>query len=153
MRGAERIFALTFGSLLLAAVVSPMLRSPPVDGFPLSNYPMFAHDRDRSVRIGHVIAFDAGGGGRPVPPELLGTNEVMQAHQTVVVALRQGEAAAADLCRETADAVRQAGGAWADAVRLQVRVDHYDSIAYFEGETRPRRSQTLATCEVRRDGA
>jgi hypothetical protein len=149
MSPGERSFAVVVGVGMLAAVVSPLVRQPVKDGFPLSNYPMFSvRVATENIRIPHVVAFDAGGGGRPVPPDLLGTSEVMQAYQTVNIAVNKGAAASAALCRETAARVRDADGQWSAVVRLEVRLDWYDAIAYFEGQTRPHGSSTLARCTL-----
>ncbi|MBL4686046.1 MAG: hypothetical protein JKY37_15740 [Nannocystaceae bacterium] len=149
MQRVERIYPVVLGLAMFAAVLSPSLRSPPTDGFPLSNYPMFSRARNTAaMRIAHVVAFDEGGRGRPVAPHLLGSDEVMQARQTVRLAVRAGRGVALDLCHRTVTAMRQAGGSWADAVRVEVRVDTYDAIAYFEGETRPHASRTIASCPV-----
>ncbi|MEM6990303.1 MAG: hypothetical protein AAF721_07395 [Myxococcota bacterium] len=149
MRPTERLFSVVFGVSLLGAVVSPSLRTPPVDGFPLSNYPMFSVAREtEAVRIVHVVAFDDAGGGRPVSPAMLGSIEVMQARQTVRIAVRKGRAASMDLCSRAATQLAEAGGSWASARRVEVRVDTYDAIAYFEGDTRPHHAEVHASCPV-----
>jgi hypothetical protein len=131
---------------LLLAVLWPILRDPPRDGFPLSNYPMFSADRrSADAEIGHVVGFSREGRHRPVPPALLGTDEIMQAHQTVRVAIRRSYAG--DLCRRAAERVR-ADPAHADLERLEVRTDRYDALAYFAGDTKPRATQLHARCPV-----
>jgi len=149
VQATERIFAALLGIAMVGAVVSPIFGDPPVDGFPLSNYPMFSRPRDtENVKIAHVVAFDANGGGRPVSPGLLGSREVMQAYRTVFIAVRGGPSAAEDLCTRAATAVADAGADWSSAVRLEVRLDTFDAIKYFEGETRAKTSQTFAKCKV-----
>lgn len=149
MRRGERIVAVVFGLALIGAVISPAVRQPSVDGFPLSNYPMFATaKKTEAVVIRHVIAFDGSGGGRPVPPRLLGSFEVMQAFKTVGLAVRQGKKASAELCHRVARAVADDGGSWATAVRLEVRTDTFDAIAYFEGDTRSRGGRVVAQCSI-----
>lgn len=147
MKPVERVRALAISVALLVLVFSPLMSSKPHDDFPLSNYPMFSKPRNyRNTKIRHVVAFDAQGAGRPVPPRLVGTDEVMQASQTVRIAVRKG--AAPDLCESVAQRVAQAGGDWADVVRIEVRRDHYDAIAYFEGDTRSRGGRVYAECDV-----
>lgn len=151
MRTCERIFAIGLAVATVGAMVSPLVADPVVDGFPLSNYPMFSVARDTTaVRLAHVIAFDAGGHGRPVAPSILGSVEVMQAQQTVWAAVRRGSPATQALCERAAAAVANAGAAWVDAVHLQVRIDTYDAIAYFEGDTAPNETEVLARCSVER---
>jgi len=147
MRSSERIFAAAFGVGLLGAVLWPVLADPPFDSFPLSSYPMFAKARPtEAVPIAHVVAFDAGGGGRVVPPTMLGSIEVMQAMRTVELTLNRGDAG--ELCRRTAAVVREAGGAWSSAERLEVRVDVFDALVYFESDRTPKAGKTYATCRV-----
>lgn len=142
----QRVWVAAFSLGLLFAVLSPILRGRPKDGFPLSNYPMFSADRrSADAEIGHVVGFSREGRHRPVPPELLGTEEIMQASQTVRVAIRGGFAA--DLCRRTAARV-QADPKHADLERLEVRTDWYDALAYFAGDTKPRRTHVHARCPV-----
>jgi hypothetical protein len=142
----QRVWVAVWSVGLLVAVLWPILRDPPRDGFPLSNYPMFSADRRRAdAQIGHVVGFSREGRHRPVPPELLGTEEIMQAHQTVQVAIRRGYAD--ELCRRTAERVR-ADPAHADLEQLEVRTDHYDAIAYFAGDTKPRATHVHARCPV-----
>lgn len=141
-----RLLVATFSVGLLLAVLYPILRDPPRDGFPLSNYPMFSHGRrDAQTELGHVVGFSREGRHRPVPPELLGTEEIMQAYQTVRVAIRRGHAKA--LCQRTAERV-QAEPAFADLERLEVRTDTYDALAYFDGDTKPRATRIHARCPV-----
>jgi hypothetical protein len=142
----QRVWVAAWSVGLLLAVLWPILRDPPQDGFPLSNYPMFSADRrNADAEIGHVVGFSREGRHRPVPPELLGTEEIMQASQTVRVAIRGGFAA--DLCRRTAARV-QADPDHADLERLEVRTDWYDALAYFAGDTKPRRTHVHARCPV-----
>lgn len=149
MRRSERIFAAVLGVGLLGAVVSPTLQSPPKDSFPLSNYPMFAQARNtKAVSIPHVVAFGGSGGGRPVPPEMLGSVEVMQALRTVEMTVNRGPTAAEALCRSTATVLRQVGGDWSDVVRLEVRVDVFDALTYFESDRTPIAAHTYAVCSA-----
>jgi hypothetical protein len=144
---AQRLAVALFGVGLLLAVLWPILRDPPRDGFPLSNYPMFSADRDTAeADIGHVVGFSREGRHRPVTPAIVGSEEVMQAFQTVKLAIGRGDAV--ELCRQAAERV-QADPAYADLERLEVRTDRYDALAYFAGDTKPRRTQVHARCPVR----
>jgi len=146
MSPGRRLFVALFSVGLLLIVLLPILRDPPRDGFPLSNYPMFSHARDRATaEIVHVVGLSSEGRHRPLGPELLGTAEVMQAHQTVRVAIRRGHAR--ELCRRVAQRVRTEPE-HADLHHLEVRTDHYDAIAYFAGDKRPRQTRVHARCTV-----
>jgi len=144
----ERAWAIAFATVLLALVLMPLATGK--DGFPLSNYPMFSTHRDPSVRIVHVIAHSRAGKHRPVPPRLLGTPEIMQAHQTAAVAAKTPEGAA-ELCTRVAANVADAGEAWTDVDGLEVRADRYDAVKYWQGERKPVRSKVFARCPVDRE--
>jgi hypothetical protein len=142
----ERVHAVVLGTAMLGAVLWPLARDPPRDGFPLSNYPMFsAHKKGTSARISHVVAVSREGRHRPVTPDLVGTDEVMQAHQTIKIAVKRGESKA--LCERVAERVGD-DPASGDIASLEVRTDVYDVFAYFEGERTPLQTQVHARCPV-----
>lgn len=143
---AQRLAVALFAMGLLLAVLYPILRSPPQDGFPLSNYPMFSADRRTAeADIAHVVGYSREGRHRPVRPAIVGSEEIMQAFQTVRLSVRRGDAE--ELCRRAAERVR-ADPEHADLERLEVRTDRYDALAYFAGDTKPRRTQVHARCPV-----
>lgn len=141
---SRRAAAITI-AIVLAAVLWPIVRGR--DGFPLSNYPMFSGDRPREVKIHHVIGRDAAGHGRPLPPKALGTEEVMQASESARLAARN-RASADDLCRRAAGRVSALGSGWTDIVEVEVRLDVFDAIDYWQHERRPLRGETIARCTV-----
>ena len=137
--------------VVMGAVLAPLARDASRDGFPLSTYPMFAESRrDTKARIRHVVAHSREGRHRPVPHELVDTEEVMQAHQTIDAAIKGGDATALALCERAAVRVAEADG-FADIDELEVRSDHYDVLTYFEGERRPYRTRVHARCRVPRE--
>jgi hypothetical protein len=141
----RRAWAYVFSAALIAAVMWPLFGDAWSDSFPFSTYPMFSGRQSSEVSIAHVVAVDAAGEAEVLPPEALGTDEVIQAFETVRQAIRQGDASVAALCADAAD--------WAsdrreDAVSIAVVTDTYDGVAYFDGETEPSASETHATCEV-----
>lgn len=146
---SERVHAGVLGLAVLGAVLSPLFREKPRDGFPLSNYPMFsAHKEDTSARISHVVGVSREGRHRPIGPDLVGTDEVMQAHQTIKVAVKRGDSAR--LCERTA--ARVAGDAdFADIDALEVRTDVYDVFRYFESDPSPLHTRVHARCDVHRE--
>lgn len=136
---------------LMLALFWPITRDPPRDGFPLSNYPMFSHPKEHhNARIPHVVGYSREGRHRPVPPELLGSEEIMQAYQTVRVAIRRGHSR--DLCRRAAARVA-ADPDHADLEHLEVRTDVYDAVDYFAGDTKPHGTQIHARCSVTPEAA
>jgi hypothetical protein len=116
-----------------------------VDGFPLSDYPMFSRPKDSQAVIHHVVGFSRDGMHRPMGPEQLGTDEIMQASQTAKLAIRDQRAD--DLCRRVAAKIVDDDD-YADITKLQVRVDWYDAIAYWNGDRKPRRTILAAACPV-----
>jgi hypothetical protein len=145
----ERLWWTAVSVVVLAAMLSPLLRGR--DGFPLSNYPMFAEPRDTVVMIRHVVGVTAQGRSRPLPPAALGTDEIMQASQIATIAARR-RARAADLCVRVADELRRSGESYADIVAVEVRSDEYDAIAYWLGERTPQRGELHASCPVEPGG-
>jgi hypothetical protein len=110
---------------------------------------MFSRARKAEARVYHVVGFSERGEHRPVSPAMLGTEEVMQASQTAKLAVRRGRAASMELCTEVAS--RVAGHRrWLDIEALEVREDLYDTIAYWQGDRKPRRTRVSARCEVPR---
>lgn len=151
MTGARRAWAFVFSAGLVLAIVWPILRDPPKDGFPLSNYPMFSSSRDRTrSEIPHVVGYSKEGRHRPLTPEQLGSAEIMQAYVTVRLAIRKGHAR--DLCQRSAELVASQPE-HADLERLEVRTDVYDSLAYFSGDKKPRKTRVHARCAVPHGGA
>lgn len=141
-----RLLVVLWSAGLLVALLWPIMRDPPQDGFPLSNYPMFSHAKEHeNARIVHVVGYSREGRHRPVPPDLLGSEEIMQAYQTVQVAIGRGHSR--DLCRRTAARVA-ADSDHADIERLEVRTDFYNAVDYFAGDKKPHGTQIHARCSV-----
>jgi hypothetical protein len=147
-------WAVTLGSAAL--VVSPALAREPKDSFPLSNYPMFSHGRkDATVTVDHAVALGADGSEQPVPPRLVGSDEVLQARATIGRAARRGAGEARALCSAIAGRVR-AAGALEGAERIEIRTTKLDAVAWFvaAGEDAPPPAplsvKRHATCPVER---
>lgn len=147
-------WAVTLGSAAL--VLSPALSRKPKDSFPLSNYPMFAHGRkDATVTVDHAIALGKDGSEQPVPPRLVGSDEVLQARATIGRAARKGAAEARALCAAIAGRV-SAAGALDGAERIEIRTTKLDAVAWFvalgEGAPPPPplSMKRHATCRVAR---
>ena len=91
------------GPVVAAVVVlSPMLREPTNDTYPLSTYPMFAFDRGAEHTIGTAVEIGADGAAVRLSPKLIaGTDEVILASVTVKRSIASGEAD--QLCEEIAE--------------------------------------------------
>jgi len=145
---ARRVPVVLFSALVIAATVSPALRDPPRDSFPLSTYPMFSTVRDRPW-VDVVVGFEADGTERRVGPRLVANAEVMQAAQTVSKAIRRKQAKG--LCEQVAERVA-AEPDYAEVVRLEVQSRQFDPRTYFvevDGDT-PLRVRRRAKCGVPR---
>lgn len=141
-------YALIVSMAVVGAMLWPLWRGS--DGFPLSNYPMFSREKAPKARIFHIVGFSSSERHRPIPPPLLGTEEVMQASQTTKLAIVAGREASTALCKEVAGRVAEAGDAWADLTHLEVRSDLYDTIAYWNGRRTPLHTRVVARCAVTR---
>lgn len=128
-----------------AAILYPIV--PDKDDFPLSNYPMFSVPKKTTAKIYHVVGFTPDGRAYPLSPEMVGTDEIMQASQTVKLAIGGGRAKT--LCDEAAQRVADSRD-FAEVTRLQVRIDVFDSIRYWEGDRSTSRTRILAKCGVPR---
>lgn len=140
-----RLWAIFVAVTMTAAVLWPLV--PDEDGFPLSNYPMFSTPKKTRAKVFHVVGFTPQGQGRPVSPEMVGTDEIMQAYQTVKRAITGGRGAT--LCKEAAARVRGAAE-FSDITRLEVRIDVFDAVRYWQGDRSTDSSRVVAHCEVAR---
>ncbi len=130
---------------LCLAVLWPAVRG--TDGFPLSNYPMFSKPKSTRAKVFHVLGISAAGQHRPLPPLAVGTDEIMQAYQTVKLAIRGGPSSARALCAQAAARVLD-DDELADITALQVRIDVFDAVEYWRGERRPLQARVIAECPV-----
>jgi hypothetical protein len=141
---AERSRALVVAALLVVAVAVPglrMLADPGAgDGFPLSTFPMFAEDHGRTLELPTVVAVTDEGVERLSPHAIAGTDQVVQAWETVRTTLAAGPDAVQQLCEEVAGRTDVPG-------RLAVVVERYDTVAWAADPTaEPLDRRTLARC-------
>ena len=87
---------------LIAATLSPLLRNPSDDGFPLSTYPMFATRRLTTLTMSYALGEGAAGERIILAPELLGTGEVLQAMRVIERAVGGGKPGMEKLCGQIA---------------------------------------------------
>ena len=113
------------------------------DSFPLSTFPMFAADIDRTQSVDTAVAVDAAGAViRLTPAEIGGTTVVNQAASVVTTAIVGGRAA--DLCAVIAGRV----GGDAGAVAVEVVTERYDAVRWFDGDRTPVDRVVHARCPV-----
>jgi hypothetical protein len=123
----RRTPALIFSIVVVVATLSPLLREPARDSFPLSSYPMFA-TVPRSAWLDVIVGFDAAGNEHRIPPRFVASFEVMHAAELIRRAVRQRRAP--QLCREVAARVA-ADPDLEHVVRLEVQRRKFDPLTYF----------------------
>ena len=135
---------------LVALVVWPVFRDPPVDSFPHSDYPMFSRPRPDVVRVTHALGVDAAGVREPLAPGVSsGHFEVLQSQAAIRLALRAGAEAAQGLCHEAAG--RVAGSRdLAHLTHVELATSRYDVGTYFTGGHGPVARAVHTRCEVPR---
>lgn len=133
--------------VVAALLLSPVVRTPPVDSFPLSTFPMFSNLIEPVVDIDFVVGIDESGGTVTLDPETIaGTDEIIVAGSIVRQAVRGGTTALALLCAEVAVRAAERDG----IVAIEVRTDRVDAIGWYSGKREPLSSITQHRCAVAR---
>ena len=136
------------------AVLSPLVADAEADSFPISSYPMFARPRGQPT-LHALIGRTADGLERRLPPEVVGSSEVLQTKVLIQRSVEAGPRAMQELC----EAVAQRVAAMSDGNglrRIELVRRRYDPIAYFEQGPVPLEQERLSSCAVpraRRPGA
>ena len=108
--------------VLLAATLSALYRDPLDDGFPLSTYPMFASKRTTKLSVAYALGVRTDGTSYPLPSEVTGTGEVLQAAVVYEDAINHGRKALAALCTSIA------AHAPDDVVTVRIVVGIHDAV-------------------------
>jgi hypothetical protein len=124
-----RLFAACASIALVAATLSPLLRKPTDDGFPLSTYPMFASRRPTKLTMHYALGEGAGGERRMLTPRVVGTGEVLQAMRVIDRSVSRGPHEIAKLC-ETVAAFVAADDEFSDVVAIRIVTGTHDSVDY-----------------------
>ena len=137
---AQRIGIGIVSAALLLVLAWPAVASEELDSLPLSNYPMFAHPRD-AVSWFHVAVWidEEGVEHRLDLRGVGGTDQPVQAAETVRQAIRRGEAG--QLCVEIARRVRWPG-------TVQVLTVAYDAPNWFRDRRDPVDRRVHAECPI-----
>jgi len=136
----KRAGAYIVSAALIAAVWLPVIQN--TDSFPLSNYPMFSKARPSIAHIDHAVGVLPNGDTEVIPPNIVGSGEVLQAKTIVSHTIRRGRRAAGKLCRAIA-------GRAPNYERIEIRSDSYDVLGYLDGNTKPVKSRVHARCTAR----
>lgn len=126
--------------MFVAAIItlSPLVRAPDSDSYPLSTYPMFASDRGAEHWLPSVVAIEDDGEAVRLSPEVIaGTDEPVLASVTVSRALRNGTAEA--LCAEVFARLD-------DGRRVEVRRERHDVVATIADKAPPIAIDVVAAC-------
>lgn len=138
---------------LVVAVAWPMWRSPWIDSFPLSNYPMFSQPRSAESTVDLAVGVDAEGRQVRLDPAAIGgSDQIIQAARALGDSVRSGTTDA--LCGEIASRV---SGRWPEVVSIQIATETHDVVGWFgadadpqTGQPKPVRRQVHTTCPVDR---
>jgi len=124
--------------VLLLALAWPAVAPEELDSLPFSNYPMFAHPRERVANYYAVVLVDDEGEEHTLDLRVVGgTDQPVQAAMTVRQAIDRGEADS--LCEEIAGRVGDSGVV--EVIRLR-----YDGPAWFGGDEEPLERVVHAGC-------
>jgi hypothetical protein len=142
----EQLRAALVGIVVVGAVLVPLGRELRDDSLPLSNYPMFTARRAQVTSIERAVGVTADGSEHVLAPELTGgTVEVIHAAQTIVDAIRAGEAA--ELCVEIAQRASESGDD--ETSEVVVVTERFDIIAGLRADDpEPVERAVHARCEV-----
>jgi hypothetical protein len=126
------------------AVAWPALQPHAADGFPVSNYPMFANRSGTVVRIATAVGRDAAGGVHRLGPHAIsGGDEVVLAAEQARRAVEEGGASVEAFCAEIAGRVDDPA-----IVRVEVRTEARDAVQDVGADHAPIDVEVHAACEV-----
>jgi len=144
----NRVAAAVVSIALIGATLSPLVRDPVDDGFPLSTYPMFAWKRPTKLTMSYAIGETATGERRYLTPRVVGSGEVLQARAIVERAVNKGGSELGAFCRKVASNVARLER-FADVARIRVMSGTHDAIEFLVRDQRGVESER-AKCEVKR---
>lgn len=124
---------------MVLVMLWPIARPSPSDGFPFSDYPMFARRRPATAAFNTAVLVGPDGAERRLNPRVIGgTDQAVQAVATVNQAIRTSATAA--LCSEIADRLTGEAGT------VEVVTVSYDTIGWFRGHREPVDRVVHASC-------
>lgn len=147
----QRVLAAVVSIALIGATLSPLLRDPYDDGFPLSTYPMFASERPTSLTFHYALGEGRAGERVTLTPGLVGTGEVLQAMRVLDRAVSGGRAEMAKLCDAIARRVA-ADSEVAHVASIRIVTGTQDALDYLVHDQVGRETERMR-CTVPRGGA
>ena len=133
---------------LVVATLSPLVRDPLDDGFPLSTYPMFAMPASRVLTLDYALGVAADGTRRVLSPDVVGTSEVLQAAALIERAVRGPRDELRASCERIAARVATRP-AFADVVAVRIVTGTHDAIGYLAHDVIGREREHLRCPVVR----
>lgn len=143
-----RVAAVVVSIVFVAAALSPLLRHPWDDGFPLSTYAMFASKRPTPQTFHYALGVTASGQRRTLAPRVVGTGEVLQALRVIERATKAGNPTLLELCNQIASRVRD-DDELTDIVAIRMVTGTHDAVQYLEHGVVGRETERVR-CEVPR---
>lgn len=143
-----RTVAAVISVVLIGATLSPLVRDPKEDGYPLSTYPMFASRRPTELTVDYALGIARSGERTQLEPSLIGSSEVLQAHAILAHAVAHGRSSQTALCRAIAGRVA-ADPDHDEVVEIQLVTGTHDAVDYLVRKRAGRESIRM-TCKVLR---
>jgi hypothetical protein len=137
---------------VIVAMLSPVLRRPPVDGFPLSTYPMFTSPRGAEATIHTVLGITADGEAEVLSPRLIGGDPWPSLALRVTSEAARSRAKRRALCETVAARVAADPDRASRYVELELVTEVYDASTFFldGADAKAERRKLLASCPVPR---
>lgn len=145
---AQKLLAYGWGMGLVLLSAWPAFRTPRVDSYPLSTYPMFSERRGQPW-LHRIVAVDRAGVSVPLPPSLIANAETLQAAAAVRRAVEGGKGAMRALCTEVITRI-ESDPEFQHVRELRIQAVQYDPLEYFQALRAPLTTRTLHSCRVPR---
>lgn len=133
---------------IVLATAAPVLKDANDDSYPFSTYPMFARELSKPTLV-YAEGLKRAGRAVRLPPELIGTDEPMQAMRTLGLTADEGRRPLRRLCAAIAERVRRVPE-YGDVSQVSITRARFDPLRYFEGDAAPERAKQLTLCDVKR---
>lgn len=143
-----RVLAAVASIALIGATLSPLLRDPRDDGFPLSTYPMFASKRPTTLTFHYALGEGRAGERVILTPGLVGTGEVLQAMRVLDRAVSRGRLEMTKLCDAIAHRIADESD-FSNVATVRIITGTHESLSYL-GEGKIGRELERLRCVVPR---
>lgn len=142
-------YAYVVSAVLLGAMLTPVFWDASDDSFPLSTFPMFAHERSRTESVTSAVLVSADGSEQPVPASYVANMEPMQALSTLIKTVVEGRTATRALCERIARRVEASGVPKLTAAeRVMIVTRSVDAIDFLAGRSQASGGKVHARCKL-----